>query len=134
MIALSPPLMAKALTYLSGETSTAEALANKLGLEQGEAEALEIDLVAERLLSRQPGFYANPRYFLTDSGLVFLALLDGRSRDTQAVLDAIKAKETGSFFAGNRLAVYHACMALVQQGYLATPDGGGVFHLAQVEA
>lgn len=131
MIDLSPARLKNVLLYLSSDVSNTEGVAGHTGLSMLDAEQLEIKLVTERFLARQPGFYANPRYFLHDSGLVWLALADGRKRDTQDLLTAIKSSETGNFYAGGRLDIYHAAMALVQQGYLETLDGGATFGLAQ---
>lgn len=127
---LTPKARRAAIFYLTDSVSTTEGLADKLGVTLIDAEQTEVTLVADGLLSRSPGFYQNPRFFLTDNGLAYLSLVSAKGPiDPQRALDAIKAQPWGDFYAGTRLQVYHALMTLVQQGYVTTDDGGGSFAL-----
>lgn len=127
---LTPRARRAALLYLTEDVSTTEGLAKKLDVTLADAEEIEIGLVADVLLARSPGFYQNPRFFLTDNGLAFIALVSAKApADPQDVLTAIKSKPSGDFFAGTRLQVYHALMTMVQQGFVVTEDGGGTFAL-----
>ena len=127
---LTPQAVGAALTYLTEDVSSADGLAKKLGATLADAEAMEVELVAQTLLARSPGFYANPRFFLTDTGLAYLALAAARAPlDPQAVLTAIKSKPSGGFYAGTRLQVYHGLMAMVALGMAVTEDGGATFVL-----
>lgn len=139
MIPLTLSAKKKAMLYLTEDVSNTADLAKKLDCDLADAEEVEIGLVTETLLVRSPGFYQNPRFYLTDNGLAFLGMVGARTPlDPQAILTKIKTapedaseQHWGAFYAGTRLQVYQACMTLVALGLATTEDGGATFALVE---